>query len=74
MQITVVTSSSNNWEEAAVELNFKLDFIYLWFYPNNLVLHIHKSVFITLGNYRDYPNKYLGIIFDQHLQWDYHIQ
>ena len=34
-------------------MSFILYYIFSWFYQNNLILNVDKSVFITFGNYKD---------------------
>lgn len=63
---TAVFSSSNNWNQAKLDMNLKLEKINIWLIYNRLSLNINKTVYITFGCYKNSLPNHLDISIGGH--------
>jgi len=87
---TVLCAQSNDILSLQEEVNVELDKVFTWMASNQLTLNIKKSQFMVVTNRKNIPSlnikinqiplvqcdsyKYLGIHFDNKLNWATHIQ
>ena len=87
---TVLCAQNNNFSALEAEVNNELDKVSLWMASNKLTLNIKKSQYLIVSNKKYVPNlsikirntplincksyKYLGLHFDEKLNWNNHLQ
>ena len=87
---TVLCAQNTDILALETEINVELDKVFVWMASNQLTLNVKKSQFMIVTNKRNIPSlnikinstplvqctsyKYLGIHFDNNLDWNQHIQ
>ncbi len=87
---TVLCAQNNEISALEAEVNNELDKVFIWMASNQLTLNVKKSQFMLVTRKKDIPSinikinnnplvqcntyKYLGIHFDDKLNWSAHIQ
>ncbi len=87
---TVLCAQNNDPKALENEVNSELQKVFIWMASNQLTLNVKKSQFMTVTNKRNIPKlcvkindipliqcqsyKYLGIHFDDKLNWSTHVQ